>query len=99
MAGEFHYFYRCRKCTAVITRLQYKAALRVGPAVCQCGGGTTSPTNPHGMEWLSLPVLKMVVLQLFGMLEPAPEPTMPLPVPVGLRSVPAVADEEKWVDE
>jgi hypothetical protein len=61
--------------------------MRTGPAICSCGGGTVGPTNPVKLEWLSLPVLKMTALQLLGRLDPAPEPSVKVPVPVGERSV------------
>lgn len=95
-----YYFYRCQKCLSVITRLQMRAALTKGcPELCACGSGMIGPTNPKGMEWLSPPVLKMTLLKILGQLEDAPAPSVPLPVPVGVRSVPALANEEKWVTQ
>lgn len=97
MANDQYYFYRCRKCNSVITRLDLNAALEHGPSVCPCGSGMIGPTNPLGMEWLRPGVLKMTALKLLGRLEGAPAPTLPLPIPAGIRSVPALANEEKWV--
>ena len=91
-----YYFYRCRKCQGLITRLQMRDALTRGPEMCACGSGMIGPTNPLKWEWLKPSVLKMTLLKLLGQLEDAPAPTLPLPVPVGVRSVPALKDEEKW---
>jgi len=98
MASELqYYFYRCRKCLGVITRLQLNAAMSSGPNACPCGSGMIGPTNPVKFEWLKPAVLKMTLLKLLGQLDRAPAPSMPLPQPVGVRSVPALSNEEKWV--
>jgi hypothetical protein len=93
-----YYFYRCRKCQGVITRLQMQHRLQFGPEMCPCGSGMIGPTNPMGYEWLKPAVLWMTLLKLLGRLEDAPLPSQPLPVPVGVRDVPALKDEEKWAD-
>jgi hypothetical protein len=93
-----YYFYRCRKCQGVITRLQMQHRLRFGPEMCPCGSGMIGPTNPMGYEWFKPAVMWMTLLKLLGRLEDAPLPSLPIPVPQGVRDVPALKDEEKWAD-
>jgi hypothetical protein len=99
MGNEMYYFYRCRKCLAVITRLQMQKAMRASAELCACGSGMCGPTNPVGIEWLRLPVLKMVLMKLLGLLDRAPEPSMAPPVPQGVRSVLPLSASELWQED
>ena len=53
--GEHTYdFYRCERCTAIVTRPQMVRGLanQTGITVCPCGGLQFRPTNPHPIEYL-----------------------------------------------
>ena len=85
-----YYFNRCRRCTGLITKLEVLHAFKTGGEVCSCGSAMFGPTNPIGMEWFSLRMLKMIVWQLLGRLAPAPAPDVAPPVP-GTGTFPGVA--------
>jgi hypothetical protein len=91
-----YYFNRCRRCNSLLTKLRVKAALETGSDVCSCGSGMFGPTNPIGLEWVTLPVLKMCVYQLLGKLAPPPDDGVVPPVPASMRftSVPALSPDE-----
>ena len=94
----YHYFYRCRRCFGLITRLQMLKALETGPTICACGSGTVGPTNPTNREWLKPAVLLMCLYKLLGKLEDAPE-SIPLPVPQAVRGVPSLSRDELVIGE
>lgn len=60
-------FYRCEKCSRVITRTQELRARSTGQ-FCACGSAKASPTWPVGFEWLKaaviLDVAKFVLARL-----------------------------------
>lgn len=91
-----YYFNRCRRCNSLLTKLRVKKALESGAEVCACGSGMFGPTNPIGLEWVSPPVLKMIVWQLLGLLAPAPDDGLVPPVPASMRfpSVPVLSADE-----
>lgn len=99
MASDLYYFYRCRRCFSLITRLQMQSALRFSAEVCACGSGTIGPTNPIGREWMRPRVLQMVLYRLLGLLDAAPEPTEHIPIPKGILTVPALSAEELVGDD
>lgn len=89
-----YYFNRCRRCMGLITKLQVLRAFEGRGEVCPCGSAMFGPTNPVGLEWFKLPVLKMIVWQLLGLLKPAPQPEVAPPVPIKYQSVPALSKDE-----
>lgn len=53
--GDHSYdFYRCERCTGLITQPQMVRGLANATAidVCPCGGLNFRPTNPRGLEYL-----------------------------------------------
>lgn len=99
MADRMYYFYRCRRCFSLITRLQMQKAMESSAVICSCGSGTAGPTNPMKWEWLKPAVLKMTLLMLMGQLDPAPEASLPVPVPMAVQSVPAMSADELALGE
>ena len=95
-----YYFNRCRRCLTLLTKLQILKGFERGGEMCACGGAMFGPTNPLWYEWLLPRVLKMVVYQLLGKLEPAPAPSEThAPISATGTPVPALAKEEVCEDE
>ena len=70
---HIYYFYRCKGCTRILTKLQIIAMMKTGN-LCPCASGQITPCNPRGFDYLLPRVWKMVIWHLLGRLAPPPKP-------------------------
>jgi len=99
-ADSIHYFNRCRRCAALITKLEIRAALgHKGGEICPCGSGMFSPSNLHWYEHVYPKVAKMYWAKLRGKLVPAPPPSYIRPVPPRVEIEQAVKPSEGMSDQ
>jgi hypothetical protein len=98
MSDGIHYFNRCKRCNTLITKLQILKAFASDGVVCQCGSMMFGPSNALWYEWIYPRMLKMVVYQLLGKLDPAPMPSLP-PMPRPTQIVAPLSPGEMRTEE